>query len=163
MKNGVAALGDPETGKTKLLQGLWATSCLDRVQPSRRDGFPGGQNSMVAFESKGWRQVDAYRRWAQLAGDGLTVVDVGDPATTRIDLFPREGAPDRRAAGFLEQMVYGFDDGDIRGQSREVIQAVLTAALVLLDHPNHNTAGHNTVGHNTRWAQRFRRRQCGRR
>ena len=50
---GVAVTGGPGTGKTKLLEGLWLADTLDRVQPCRRPGWPGRNNTVIAFDTKG--------------------------------------------------------------------------------------------------------------
>jgi hypothetical protein len=52
MFGGVGALGLPGTGKTTLLQQLWAWHVLERVYPSGRPGFPGAYDVLIAFESK---------------------------------------------------------------------------------------------------------------
>ncbi|WP_344808225.1 type IV secretory system conjugative DNA transfer family protein [Microlunatus ginsengisoli] len=125
---GVAITGGPGFGKTKLLTGLWLASVLDRAQPSGRPGWPGRDNTMVAFDTKG-DEVDRMRSWAALAGDRLDVVSVADPAGLAIDMFARHTDPVRAAVGFVDAMVYAFEDGSIMARSQETLTAVFAGAL----------------------------------
>ena len=131
LKFGFGVTGAPGSGKTKLINAMFGWSCADRAKPSGRPGFPGARNALIAFDSKG-SETARLQEWAQAAADQVMVVDILDPATLAIDLF---GSMDSAARGaFLTRaMQYGFGDGDIRGRSLEVLQAVLTAGLAVDD------------------------------
>lgn len=126
---GVAITGAPGTGKTKLMEGLWLAHILDRAHPSGRAGWPGRDNAIVAFDTKG-DEVPVYRRWADLAGAPLDVVSVNDPEGLAIDMFRLHPHPVRAAAMFVDAMVYGFEPGSIMNRSQETLTAAFAGALV---------------------------------
>lgn len=126
---GVAILGTPGSGKSVLSRSLFAWSCLERVAPSGKDGFPGARNAIIAFESKG-DGVTQYQRWADATGDVMLVVDLADPHTPAIDMFAVPGNAAERAAFFINAMVYAFGEGAIQDRSFETLSWILPAALV---------------------------------
>lgn len=129
MRLGTAVTGGPGSGKTKLINALWGWSCADRMRPMSLAGFPGRNNTLIAFDSKG-SETPRLVQWAQVAGDSAKVVDILDTSTPAIDLF---GSMDssQRGAFLTRAMQYGFDDGAIQGRSLEVLQAVVTGGLAV--------------------------------
>ena len=125
-----AIVGSPGSGKTGLVQSLFAWHCLERVAPSGKPGRPGDKCALVCFEHKGEEGVAGYRRWAETIGDDLLVVELANPDTPAIDLFndPSMSAAER-AESFVSAMRYAYEDGAIQGRSTEVLNVVLTAAL----------------------------------
>ncbi|WP_052307938.1 type IV secretory system conjugative DNA transfer family protein [Nakamurella multipartita] len=136
MWRGVAAFGEPGSGKSALLAALYGWHCLERVTPSGRPGFPGRRNGLIAFENKG-AGTTAYLRYAHAAGDQPLLVEAGDPATYGIDVFhvpTRDGRPlsvAERARVFTNMLVYAFADGEIQGRAYESLSATITAALTV--------------------------------
>lgn len=126
--SGVAVIGIPGTGKTTLVQNLWAWSVLERVQPSSKPGRAGRDNTIVAFETKG-DDVAGWQKWVAGLGDLSVLSEVGDDSTPAIDIIPTEGEPSERAAALANAMVYAFGDGEIQGRSYEAIVSMATAAL----------------------------------
>ncbi|WP_237740792.1 type IV secretory system conjugative DNA transfer family protein [Crystallibacter crystallopoietes] len=129
---GTAIVGRPGSGKSVITRTLFGWSCLERVRPSGRPGYPGSRNALIAFESKG-DGVDKYLGWAHALGDKALLVDVGDPSTRAIDMFAVPGDNAARASFFTNAMRYAFGDQAIGDRSFETLVAVLTAALTVTD------------------------------
>ncbi len=128
--HGVAVVGAPGSGKTALVQHLFAWHCLERTRPSQKPGRPGRASALVCFEHKGDEGVAGYRHWASALGDDLCVVELANPATPAIDLFnDAQMSPAERAEFFVSAMRYAYDDAQIQGRSTEVLNVVFTAAL----------------------------------
>lgn len=128
--NGLATTGAVGTGKSKLINMLWAYDCAERVYPTQRPGTVGASNTLVYFDTKG-DEVSALREWAGVIGDRMDLVDVGDPDSLSIDLFAGQGSATARAETFMNMMIYALPPGSIMGASQEVATAVLTGALAL--------------------------------
>jgi hypothetical protein len=126
---GVAVLGIPGTGKTALVQALWAWSCLERARPSGKPGRTGAEQVLIAFETKGSGPGE-WVDWAKAVGVKPLVVSLADPGTPAIDMFAGPGNVARRAAHFVDSMVYGFGDQAIQGRSTEALMAALCGAMV---------------------------------
>jgi hypothetical protein len=129
---GVAALGQPGTGKTTLLHNIFAWSVLERVSPTHKPGRPGRSNTLIAFESKG-DGVPVYSAWAGAYGDRLVVVDVADPRAPAIDIVDRSLPPKDRAMRFVDAMKYAFDASAIQGLSTETLIAAFTVSMTISD------------------------------
>lgn len=132
METGTLAVGRPSSGKSVLMRHLFAWSCLERVTPSGRPGFPGKCNTLIAFESKG-DGAPVYRRWSDTLGDKTLMVEVADPNSFAIDVFDLPGTLTERARLFANMLVYAFDDGAIQGQSFESLELTLSGGLVVTD------------------------------
>jgi hypothetical protein len=126
---GVAVLGIPGTGKTALVQALWAWSCLERSRPSGKPGRPGAEQVLVAFETKGSGPGE-WVTWARAVGIAPLVVSLADHTTPAIDLFAGPGSVAERAARMVDAMVYAFGDQAIQGRSTEALMAALCGAMV---------------------------------
>lgn len=124
-----AIIGAPGSGKTGLIQHIFAWNCLERTSPSHKPGRPGRHNTLVCFEHKGEEGVSGYRQWSQAFGDDLLVVELANPTTPAIDIFNSQGTAAERAEFFVSAMRYAYDDAEIRGRSTEVLRVVFTAAL----------------------------------
>lgn len=128
--HGVALVGSPGSGKSALVQHLFAWHCLERTRPSPLPGRPARASTLVAFEHKGADGVAGYRDWANKLGDELLLVELASPETPAIDLFnDPASSPAERAEFFVSAMRYAYDDAQIQGRSTEVLNVVLTAAL----------------------------------
>lgn len=127
---GVAALGVAGSGKTELLQNLFAWNVIERVSPSGRPGRPGKSNSLVVFENKG-EGVAGWQRWIALLGDQSVLVEVAEQTSSAIDLFDVPGNAAERASFFVNAMVYAFESGSIQDRSYESLTAVFAAALCI--------------------------------
>ena len=129
---GTAIVGKPGSGKSNLTRALWGWHCLERARPSGQPGFPGRNNTMIAFESKG-EGVGKYVQWATAMGDSTLVIDVANPATWGIDLFAVPGDNADKALFFTNAMIYTFGSDAIGHRSTTTLKGVLTAALAVTD------------------------------
>ncbi|NKR12477.1 MULTISPECIES: hypothetical protein [unclassified Paenarthrobacter] len=125
---GVAVVGKPGSGKSLLIRALFGWHCLERVNPSGKPGYPGANNTLIAFESKG-DGVAKYVQWAHTLGDKVLAIDVADPRTPAIDLFSVPGDNATKAVFFTNALKYTFGAEAIGVRSFPTIVAVLTAAL----------------------------------
>lgn len=130
LRMGTAVVGKPGSGKSLLIRSLFGWNCLERMHPSGRPGYPGKNNTLIAFESKG-DGVAKYVQWAHTLGDSILVIDAADPATPAIDLFAVPGDNAAKANFFANAMKYTFGDGAIGDRSLPTIVAVLTAAQAI--------------------------------
>src|SRR5579875_3232541 len=124
---GVAVLGIPGTGKTALVQALWAWACLERARPSGKPGRPGASQALVAFETKEGHPGE-WVAWAEAAGVRPLVISLTDTSTPAIDLLAGPGGIAERAARLVNAMIYAFGDQAIQGRSTEALMAALCAA-----------------------------------
>jgi hypothetical protein len=132
MYGGVGALGLPGTGKTTLLQNLWAWHVLERVKPSGRPGYPGARDVLIAFESKG-EGTRVYERWSRVYGDDIDIVEVADPSALAIHVADPDLPPRERARLFVSAMKYAWDESAIQALATETLNAVFTAAMTIVD------------------------------
>jgi hypothetical protein len=129
MFGGVGACGQPGTGKTTLLHNLWAWNTLERVRPSGRPGYPGENNVLIAFESKG-DGAPIYENWSKRLGDGYFMIDVADPSTPALYIADPSLPPKERARMFVSAMKYAWAESAIQDLATETLTAILTAAMV---------------------------------
>lgn len=120
------------THNSLLTRTLFGWNCLERVAPSGRPGYPGRNNTLIAFESKG-DGIAKYQAWAHTMGDRTLVIDVADPNTPGIDLFAVPGTNEEKALFFTNAMIYTFGKDAIGYRSATTLKAVLTAALAVND------------------------------
>ena len=130
MRYGIVVFGRPNGGKSVLIRSLWAWHIHERLAPCGKLGFPGKQNTLVAFESKG-DGAEKYLSWSKALGDQADLVDVMNPYTLGIDLFDVPGTVADRANFFVDAMRYAFGDSQIQFRSSETLNSVLTAALAI--------------------------------
>ncbi|MET4143824.1 type IV secretory system conjugative DNA transfer family protein [Arthrobacter sp. UYCo732] len=129
---GVAVVGKPGSGKSLLVRSLFGWHCLERVNPTGKPGYPGTNNTLIAFESKG-DGVAKYVDWAHKLGDKVLTIDVADPRTRGIDLFAVPGDNAAKALFFTNAMKYTFGAEAIGVRSFPTIVSVLTAAMSVDD------------------------------
>jgi hypothetical protein len=129
-KYGVAVVGRAGSGKTQALRSLFAWSMLEKVQPSGLPGFPGRNNALISFESKG-DGVAEYRDWSETTKDPLLVIDFSRPDSYAIDLFDVPGTFSDRANFFVNAMVYAFGEGAIQDRSFTTLNQIFAAALAV--------------------------------
>ncbi|TSE15030.1 hypothetical protein B1A87_002965 [Arthrobacter sp. KBS0703] len=129
---GVAIIGKPGSGKSLCVRSLFGWHCLERVNPTGKPGYPGANNTLIAFESKG-DGVAKYVEWAHKLGDKVLVIDVADPRTRGIDLFAVPGDNAAKALFFTNAMKYTFGADAIGDRSFPTIVSVLTAAMSVDD------------------------------
>ena len=103
---------------------------LDKVQPAGVKGFPGANNTLISFESKG-DGVAEYREWSKTTTDPLLVIDVARPDSYAIDMFDVPGSFKHRANFFVNSMVYAFDAGAIQDRSFMTLTQIFAAALAV--------------------------------
>ncbi|MGP5523352.1 type IV secretory system conjugative DNA transfer family protein [Glutamicibacter arilaitensis] len=132
MRYGIAVFGRPNGGKSVLIRSLWAWHIHERLSPCGKPGFPGKQNTLIAFESKG-DGAEKYLSWSKSMGDQADLVDVMNPYTLGIDLFDVPGTVADRATFFVDAMRYAFGEQQIQFRSGETLTSVLTAALAITD------------------------------
>ncbi|MCC3292985.1 type IV secretory system conjugative DNA transfer family protein [Arthrobacter sp. zg-Y1110] len=129
---GVAIVGKPGSGKSLSVRALFGWHCLERVRPSGRPGYPGRNNTLIAFESKG-DGVAKYVQWAHAMGDKTLVIDAADPATPAIDIFSVPGDITSKAHFFTNAMRYAFGEQSIGERSYETLVSVLTGGIAVTD------------------------------
>lgn len=125
---GLAAIGDPGSGKTAMLNGLWAWMAAERTAPYARYQGPGARNTMICIETK----ADGVAGWedgVSAAGDSRILVELADPESPAIDMLHTGTTPSESAETFVSAMTYAFGDGAIQGRSTEALTAMLTATL----------------------------------
>lgn len=127
---GTFLVGRAGSGKSQLVRSLFAWNCLERVRPCGRSGFPGRDNALVAFESKGDGAAH-YQAWAATLGDRTLLIDVAEPTSPGLDLFAVPGTVADRATFFANAMVYAFEQGAIQDRSFTTLVQVFTAALAI--------------------------------
>lgn len=125
-----AIAGRAGSGKSVLTRSLFGWSSLERMQPSGLRGFPGRNNALVAFESKG-DGVAHYEAWATATGDNMKVIDIADPNTLGIDVFAIPGTVFDKANFFVNALKYAFGEQAIGDRSFETLLSVLPAALLV--------------------------------
>lgn len=130
LRFGCAIVGKPGSGKSLLVRSLFGWHCLERVRPSGRPGYPGKNNALIAFESKG-DGAAKYVEWAHALGDQVLVIDAVDPNTPAIDVFAVPGDNAAKANFFTNAMKYTFGESAIGDRSFPTIVAVLTAAQAI--------------------------------
>lgn len=127
---GTLAFGAAGSGKSQLVQSLWAWNAFDKVHPCGIAGSAGRQNAMIALESKG-DGAYAYEEWSQKAGDPTLLIELGDPSAWGLDLLAGEGTYQERARDIVAMMKYAFSDGSIMEASFDTLGIVFGAALVV--------------------------------
>tara|TARA_R110002051_G_scaffold314950_3_gene392645 strand:+ start:10344 stop:12716 length:2373 start_codon:yes stop_codon:yes gene_type:complete len=127
---GTILFGQAGSGKSRLVQSLFAHSGLERSRPSGRPGFPGARNSLIAFESKG-EGADAYVEWANIVDDKALRIDFAGPGSIQLDILSIPGAADVRARAVVNAMKYAFSDGSIQERSFDTLIQVLTAGFAV--------------------------------
>lgn len=133
---GFGSFGKPGTGKTVVITNLFAydTACRVRGRAGLPPAVPGdtGQfNTLIAFENKGRDGVGVYKRYADTFGDAMVVVEVADPSTPAIDMFPKHGTAAERAAYFVDSMVYAFGEQSVGTRSQSTLNQLVCAALLV--------------------------------
>ncbi len=136
---GVALIGLAGSGKTQAAFHIWAWYALERTRPSGKPSRPGQRSTTIAFESKG-EGAAQWVDWGRRMGDDPILVEVANPDTPAIDLFPNDGTISERAARFVNSLVYAFGDGAIQDRSFEVLSSVFIAALTLHELPGYLSA-----------------------
>lgn len=126
---GVFISGIPGSGKTVLVNHIWAWNVLDRVRPSHKPGRPGRNNAIIAFESKG-EGTSSYRRWSDSFGDRTVEVSLSDASTPAIDVAEPSLPAGERARVIVSAMTAAFNKGDIQAASSKALTAVITAGLL---------------------------------
>lgn len=127
--SGVMAFGRPGSGKTVLVQCLFAFDSLERVRPTGRKGTFGESNTLIAFEDKGAEGVLGYEAWLREHGDASIRVDVADPSTVRIDLLG-PGTAVQQATSLTNRMRYAMGSESIGPRSYNTLVQVFTVALL---------------------------------
>lgn len=146
---GTAVVGQAGRGKSRLQTAQFAHQLQDRASPCGLPGFPGKDNTMIFFDTKGdtW---PALQRWCEQFGVESTVIHVADdPWETLdeagdhltepprrqnsdvIDVLWSRGDADRRARYIADMMKQTLDEGSVQGQSLETLTKVFTGALAL--------------------------------
>ena len=129
---GVACMGRAGSGKTQFVRSLFGWYCLERQNPKGLPGWPGRNNALIAFESKG-ESTEHYKAWAAATGDKVAVFNIADPDSWGIDLFHVEGLDAAQRANYITNMLkYAIREGGILDQSFETLEQVFTGAAGIL-------------------------------
>ena len=137
---GIFISGEAGSGKTVLVREEYAWNLLEQKHPSGRPGFPGRQNTLIAFDNKGAAEASMYVKWGQALGRDVRLSDMLDPKTFTVDLVPKvaggiELNVVERATAFMEAMAYAFADGSIQYRSRDTLVQLLAGGLVVAEFP----------------------------
>lgn len=127
--SGVGLIGVPGTGKTEMVQTIYARAVLERVSPSNKPGRPGRAQTLIAFENKG-DGAAGYLRWSESLGDKAVLVELGDPDTPAIDILNIPGDAATKTDFFLSTMIYAWGDTQIQGRSSEALSAMIPIAIL---------------------------------
>lgn len=130
--HGVACTGRPGSGKTKFISGLWGWAMLERARPDATlPGAPGGNQSLVWFESKDSFGAAEQVEWGRLAGVAVGCIELGGSNGPVIDMLGGPEPVGVRASRFAGAMQDAFPPGDIQARSREALTTVFHAALLI--------------------------------
>lgn len=127
---GVIAFGQAGSGKSRLIQGLFAWNALEQKRPSGRPGFPGRQNALIAFESKG-EGAGAYKTWAGEVGEGLLRVDFAGNGEWQLDILDIPGNAEKKSRSVVNMLKYAFSDGSIQERSFDTLTQVMAGAFAI--------------------------------
>lgn len=120
---GVCAFGLPGSGKSVLVQNLFAYDLCQRERGKRM--------SMIAFENKGDGFV-AYRYWMRRFRMRGHLVEVADNNTRAIELLPNTSAV-KQAEFLVSALVYYWGEDAIAARSQNTLKALLPAAVLVTD------------------------------
>jgi hypothetical protein len=127
---GVLALGQAGSGKSRLVQSLFAHAGLERIHPSGKPSLPGTRNSLIAFESKG-EGADSYVEWSKIVGDQALRIDFAGNGKVQLDITSIPGNAEARARAIVNAMKYAFTEGSIQERSFDTLVQVFTAAFAV--------------------------------
>lgn len=139
LRQSVSIFGRRGSGKSHFTHGLFSWMTLDKTFPSGKRGYPGAQNTMIAFETKSasgaQEYVDRATTSAHSSRNTTPVrVDVGNPHGIGIDVFDLPGFTNRERAEFITSALkYVFGDSSIQGHSTEVLDDIFAAAFSVDD------------------------------
>lgn len=125
---GLAAIGIPGSGKTAMLNGLWAWCSAERTAPRPRHRTPGRSNTLIAFETK----ADGVAGWEEglaATGDSRILVELADIMSPAIEMLHCGSTVPESVGLFVAAMIYAFADGGIQGRASEALTAMLSAAI----------------------------------
>lgn len=127
---GVAVMGEPGSGKSALTHGIMQWAELHRADTPA--SVWGADSRIVSFDMKDDEGVAVMRRYERAHGlEATRAVYLADPSSACLDflgLGAGMGAR-RTAVEAARNMQYSFDDGDIRGNSLEVLARALTIGV----------------------------------
>lgn len=126
---GVGVFGVPGSGKSVLMQHLFASDMRDKSVPCGLPGAPGASNSAVVFEVKS-DSAQEYVEWGAATGQYVMRVDLASPQSHQIDFFT--GVVPRENLGQLvtDSLAYAFG-GQEWTESKQTLNAVFAGALCL--------------------------------
>lgn len=125
---GIIAFGQAGSGKSRLIQGLYAWHGADRVTPAGLPGFPGRRNALIAFESKGEGAND-YMTWAATVGDKALRIDFAGTSPLGLNILDIPGDSEKKARAIVNAMRYAFSEGSIQERSFDTLTQTFTAAF----------------------------------
>ena len=135
MDYGTLINGEPGSGKSVLIQGLFGYHCAKKAA--------GEQMSLIAFETKGGDSgddpVDEYLGQARAHGTPALRIDANDPNAPAIDVFDVAGDAQAKAAYVVSILRYAFTGDAIGPRSAEALRAVYPAAYVWVEKRLHQT------------------------
>lgn len=135
MDYGTFIAGEPGSGKSVLMQGLFGYHCAKKAA--------GEQMSLIAFETKGGAAdddpVEEYLAQSRAHGAACLRIDANDPKAPAIDVFAVDGDAQAKAAYVVSILRYAFTGDAIGPRSAEALRAVYPAAYVWVDRRLHET------------------------
>lgn len=127
---GVAIMGEPGSGKSALTHGIMQWAELHRNDTSPH--IWGTDSRIISFDMKDDEGVAIMRQYEQTHNLNTTkAVYLADPSSACLDFLGLNAGQGARktAVEAARSMQYSFDDGDIRGNSLEVLTRALTIGI----------------------------------
>lgn len=136
MRQSVCAFGRRGSGKSFFVHGIYSWMSLDKLYPTNNVGYPGKQNTMIAFETKSWSGAGEYTDRTKFVGVPNNMaplrLDLADPEGYAIDVFSLPGMSARERAVFLTSaMIYVFGEVSIGHRSKETLEDLFLASLMM--------------------------------
>ena len=152
---GVAIMGEPGSGKSALTHGIMQWAELHRGDTPAR--VWGEDSRIISFDMKDDEGVAVMRRYEEAHGlAGTKVAYLADPSSVGLDFLGISaglGARDT-AVDAARNMQYSFDDGDIRGNSLEVLTRALTIGVACERHRGRVRGGAEEIVERVRGLER---------
>lgn len=131
---GVAMFGAPGSGKSALVESMFAFDLAASRGLLSAPGHPGSRNTIVNFESKGG--LREYRAWCEQFGVSPVVIDAAAASGHTIDVTdPGNGDrdPEARATALVDAVVFVFGETSVGPRSQTTLKSLLPMAFCMTE------------------------------